>query len=314
MKFKAADLHCDTAGLTRRGYRMAHRHEQHHIDIPRMKQSGMVLQVFANFVTPFFWRRKFKERTASMINSIKSEIAANADDLHLCLDAASLEKAESAACILGIEGGHHLDDSLESIDFFYQMGVRVMTLTWNNSNFLAVSNKHRNQKKKGLTATGKEAVKKMNKLGIAIDLSHGGEKTFWDTFEVSAFPPFVSHSCSFVLCPVSRNITDEQAKAVASAGSIIGVNFYQKFLRIDDWKKADLKDVARHVLHFCEVAGVETVALGADYDGMSWPPVGLEDVSKLPDLAEELMRNGMSEGEVRQVFYKNAKRYLGKVL
>jgi membrane dipeptidase len=127
-------------------------------------------------------------------------------------------------------------------------------------------------------------------------------------------PPFASHSNSSALCPVARNLSDRQAKALADAGGIIGINFYKKFLRKKDWRKAGITDVADHIMHLCEVAGPQAVALGADYDGISHPAQGLENVAKLPALTKELLSRGVSKEQVKDIWYNNAVNYFKKVL
>jgi membrane dipeptidase len=141
--------------------------------------------------------------------------------------------------MMGVEGGHMIEDDLSKLDSLYKRGVRYMTLTWNNNNSWATSAQYEsgNQKnenvtpqKKGLSDFGKKVIKRMNELGMMIDLSHTGEQTFWDAINNSTKPILVSHSDAYALCPVYRNLKDDQIKAVAKNGGVIDLNFYPAFL------------------------------------------------------------------------------------
>jgi membrane dipeptidase len=137
--------------------------------------------------------------------------------------------------MMGVEGGHMIEDQLENLDKLYLRGARYMTLTWNNSTSWASSARDEttdtfHNEKKGLNEFGKQVVKRMNQLGMMIDLSHVGEKTFWDAINTTTKPVIVSHSCVYNLCPVFRNLKDEQIKAVGKNGGVIHVNFYSGFI------------------------------------------------------------------------------------
>ncbi len=135
----------------------------------------------------------------------------------------------------GVEGGHMIEDKLENLDALYQRGVRYMTLTWNNSTSWATSALDETTKKdslphKGLTDFGKQVVRRMNSLGMLVDLSHVGEQTFWDAINTTTKPVLVSHSCAWSLCPIFRNLKDEQIKAIGKNGGVIHLNFYSGFV------------------------------------------------------------------------------------
>ena len=136
---------------------------------------------------------------------------------------------------MGVEGGHMIEDNLGYLDSFYKRGVRYMTLTWNNSTSWATSAKDETRTDtvlahKGLTDFGKQVVRRMNELGMLVDLSHVGEQTFWDAIHTTTKPVLVSHSCVYALCPVFRNLKDDQIKAVGENGGVIDVNFYSGFV------------------------------------------------------------------------------------
>ena len=144
-------------------------------------------------------------------------------------------KQKKLGAMMGVEGGHMIEDNQNYLDSFYKRGVRYMTLTWNNSTSWASSAKDESQgtvpnAKKGLNDFGKQVVKRMNELGMMVDLSHVGEQTFWDAIGLSSKPVIISHSCVYRLCPVARNLKDEQIRAVGKNGGVIQVNFYSGFL------------------------------------------------------------------------------------
>lgn len=312
---QAADLHCDTAGLIQKGYSLGRRHRRHHIDLPRMQDGDMGLQVFANFVKPHFWRKRYYPTAMRMLRSLQRELDLYPSQIRPCLGKEDLLCSPGRVLALfGIEGGHHLDGSIARILELFESGVRIFTLTWNNSNFLGSSCKDPCHKTKGLTDMGRSAVRTMNRLGMAVDLSHAGERTFWDALEVAGKPPFASHSCAKSLRDTPRNISDDQVRALAKAGGIVGVCFYRKFLRNGFWPLADVGDLCRHVLRLCEVGGPDCVALGGDFDGMGLPARGIPDVSFLPVLSRELSRRGLDEGTIRKLFLENALNYFRRVL
>ena len=155
----------------------------------------------------------------------------------LVSDPAQLQQAiaeKKIACMLGVEGGHMIEDNLAYLDSFYKRGVRYLTLTWNNSTSWATSAMDETAKKdlalKGLTAFGKEVVQRMNRLGMMVDVSHVGEQTFWDAINTSTKPVIASHSCAHAICPVFRNLKDDQLKAIAKNGGVVHLNFYSGFL------------------------------------------------------------------------------------
>ncbi len=309
----AADLHCDTADLISKGYSLGKKHRRHHIDLPRMKDGGVALQVFACFIRPNE-AGTYYARAVSMLDSLKHEIGTHPEQIQPCLSRSDLAKADRIAAVFGFEGGHHLDGSIERLNDLFDRGVRVCTITWNNSNFLAASCCDKDQDKSGLTPAGRSAIKLMNRLGMAVDLSHAGERTFWDTLNFAEKPPFASHSCARALCHHRRNLSDDQAKALSRAGGIVGVCFYRKFLRNGLWFLANIGDVCRHILHLREVAGPDHVALGSDFDGMALPARGIPNVSFLPVLACELARRGLPQDEIRKIWFENAANYFGRVL
>ena len=214
-----------------------------HSDLARMLKGGLDVQVFSIFCDG---EQKNPYQYANReIDTLYAWVKRNPSKMMLVSTPAQLDEAvkeHKLACMMGVEGGHMIEDDLNKLDNFYKRGVRYMTLTWNNNNSWATSAEYEsgNQKKggkvdttsqkKGLSDFGKQVVKRMNELGMMIDLSHPGEQTFWDAIGISTKPVLVSHSDAYTLCPVFRNLKDDQIKAVAKNGGVIDLNFYPAFL------------------------------------------------------------------------------------
>ena len=214
-----------------------------HSDLNRMRKGGLDAQVFSIFCdgnqnNPY----QFANRE---IDTLYAWVKRNPTKMMLVSTPTQLSyavKEHKLACIMGVEGGHMIEDDLNKLESLYNRGVRYMTLTWNNNTSWATSAEYEsgNQKKdgevdttsqkKGLNDFGKEVVKRMNELGMMVDLSHTGEQTFRDAIQISAKPILVSHSDAYALCPAFRNLKDDQIKAVAKNGGVIDLNFYPAFL------------------------------------------------------------------------------------
>jgi membrane dipeptidase len=207
-------------------------------DLARFKEAGVDVQIFSvwcdgNMQNPY----QFANREMDTLDAV---IKRNPDKIVLTRNYAELKKAlkqQKLAAMFGVEGGHMIESDLNKLDKIYERGARYMTLTWNNSNPWATSAMDETLKKdslskthKGLTDFGKEVVKRMNQLGMMVDLSHVGEQTFWDAINTTSKPVIVSHSNAYTLCPAFRNLKDEQIIAVAKNGGVIDLNFYSGFV------------------------------------------------------------------------------------
>ncbi|MBI5805553.1 membrane dipeptidase [candidate division TA06 bacterium] len=311
----AADLHCDAPMKIVNGKTLTDRTSQ--VTIAKLKKGRIALQVFACWVPPSYRRQKAIDYTLDMIAKTKSEIAKFPNDLMIVTDKDSWQKClkeKKTGVLLGIEGGHALGETAENLSMFHALGVRILTLTWNNSNKFAASGLSANKTKKdlGLTADGLQLVKLADSLGVMIDLSHSSEKTFWDVLKVSKKPPFASHSCARALNKKFqfRNLSDEQIKALARAGGLVGVNFYPGFLG-EKRKPADINSVADQFEHMKNLAGVECLALGSDFDGIDEVPKDLEGPDKIPDLLKVLEKRGFSNEDINKIALNNFIRYMG---
>jgi len=213
--------------------------------------------------------------------------------------------------LLSVEGGEILGETIFMLDIIFKLGVRALGLTWNQRNALADGVGEADTQSK-LTQLGQEVILRMNKLGMLIDVSHLNEAGFWHVLELSKDPIVASHSCAKALCAHPRNLTDQQLRALAKQKGLVGVNFYPQFLQ--ETGKATRDDVVRHICHIAEVAGVETVGLGSDFDGISETPQGLEHVGNYTHLLDDLRKSGFSPLEIEQITGRNFMRVLSSVL
>jgi membrane dipeptidase len=219
-----------------------------HLDLPRMFRGGLDAQFMSCWVEPKYVQRKESAKRAfRMIDAVKQWAAKYPDKLTIARTAADVRRAASQKKVCGIlciEGGHAIEDDLGLLRSFFELGVRYMTLTWNNS--LGWAEAARDPGKvKGLTDFGREVVREMNRLGMLVDLSHVSENTFYDAIAVSDTPVIASHSCARALCDHVRNLKDDQLRALAKNGGVVGVNFYSGFLSqnfYDRKKGADAAD------------------------------------------------------------------------
>lgn len=207
-------------------------------DLARWNKGGVDVQVFSIFCDDRFGVGSAFNQAKREIDSLYAIAARNPDRMEIVTNTAGIEHAvkhHKLAAMMGVEGGHMIEDDMEKLDSFYRLGVRYMTLTWNNSTPWATSAFEETAHTwtvtpYGLTEKGKAIVRRMNQLGMLVDLSHVGEKTFWDAIHTTSKPIICSHSSVYAICPVPRNLKDDQIKAVGANGGVIQVNFYSGFL------------------------------------------------------------------------------------
>jgi membrane dipeptidase len=218
-----------------------------HSDIERFKKGGVDVQIFSIFCDERFGKDTAFKYANIEIDSLYAIVQRNPGKMMIVKTPAELEQAvkqKKLACMMGVEGGHMIEDKLENLNELFRRGVRYMTLTWNNSTSWASSAKDETAAipgmKKGLNDLGKQVVKRMNELGMLVDISHVGEQTFWDAINTSTKPVIASHSCVYNLCPVFRNLKDDQIKAVGKNGGVIHLNFYSGFVDSNYMKRKEI--------------------------------------------------------------------------
>jgi membrane dipeptidase len=217
-----------------------------HSDLARFKTGGVDVQIFSIFCDDRYGKGTAFKYANQEIDSLYAIANRNPDKMQIVTSPAELfrvVKQNKLAAMMGVEGGHMIEDNPDYLDSLFKRGVRYMTLTWNNSTSWASSARDETTKAfivspYGLTSFGREIVKHMNRLGMIVDVSHIGEKTFWDVIQTSSRPVIASHSSVYSLCPVFRNLKDDQLKAIAKNGGVVQVNFYSGFLDSNYQKRA----------------------------------------------------------------------------
>lgn len=241
------DTHNDVATFTVDGYDIGKPDPQYQTDLPRMKKGGMAAQFFAVYVDAAYVKGNHAaHRTLEMIDTVKHDIIGRyPNDFVFAATAKDIRDAHrqgKIAALMGIEGGHAIEDSLRLLRRYYSQGIRYMTLTHSNSNNWADSSGDPKKPHDGLTPFGEKVVAEMNRLGMMVDVSHVSDATFWDVIRVSKAPPFASHSSVRALANVPRNMTDDMIRALAKKGGVIQINFYCPFL---SQKSADAAAASR---------------------------------------------------------------------
>jgi len=299
---------------------------KNHTDIPRLRQGGVGAVFFAAYVAATYVEgNRSANRTLQMIDTIRHDIVDRyPNDFMFALTAADIEKAHrrhKIAALIGIEGGHAIEDSPRLLRDYYRLGVRYMTLThWNTNDWADSSGDIDNpavHHHNGLTEQGREIVREMNRLGMMVDISHTADKTFYDALATSTAPIIASHSSCRALTNVPRNMTDDMIRALAKKGGVIQININCGFI---SQKSADaprgtevratLADVVAHIDHVKQIAGVDTIGIGTDFDGITCTPVGLDDVSKFPNLTRALLERGYTPSEIKKIYGGNTLRVM----
>ena len=307
------DAHADTVLDLLRGRRFLDRSAAGHIDLPRLREGGVRLQVFALYTEPEYKPERALARVLTLWDALRGALGEAGDDVRLCRTPADLDAVPSGGlgAILSVEGGEAIGTSLPLLRALFALGVRAMGLTWNQRNAIA-DGAGESRAQGGLTEFGREVVREMNRLGMVVDVSHLCERSFWDVLETSGQPVIASHSNARALCDHVRNLRDEQIRALARADGVMGMNFFANFLDAEP-ERADVRRVCDHIDHICGLVGARHVGLGSDFDGISRAPVGLEDCSRMPAVTEELCRRGYGEADVRAILGGNFLRVFRQV-
>lgn len=305
MKFPVFDLHCDTA-LALLGEDLKQtgslKRNDCHIDLDRASTLGGYAQCFACFTTTVGGGPKPVEVFEREIDTILREIERNYQRISLAYTpeevSQNLEKG-LMSCILTIEGPAGFGFDPELLEDLYRLGFRITTLGWNEKNPLTGSHKTGG----GLTELGRAYVREAQRLGMVVDVSHISDEGFWDIMEITQAPVIASHSNSRSVCNVSRNLTDDMFLAICKTGGVTGINLCPDFLGVNP----NLDTVCDHIFHFLTLdpAG-KHVALGGDLDGIGSLPEGFTGVQDYEKLAQRLLERGLSEQQVRDIFWNNA--------
>ena len=302
-----------------------------HTDLARLGAGGIDAQFFSIFPHADYAETPgaSRERANAMIDALLEQIHHHADRLELAASAADVRRIAAAgriAALMGLEGGHALENDLANLAAFHARGVRYMTLTWSNTNDWADSSGDE-PRHGGLTDFGRDVVREMNRLGLLVDISHVSDETFWDVLEVATEPVIASHSSARKLVDVPRNMTDDMLRAVGTNGGVVMVNFGGTFIDPEKvgvgnllWdalvhfgpSPVPLARLLDQLEHVARVAGVDHVGLGSDFDGTLFMPEGVSDVAGYPAITAGLLARGWPAADVRRLLGENTLRVLGE--
>ena len=297
-----ADTHSDTL------YAMGVQHapaDRLMITPERLRQGGVTLQVFA------LWTggKGNKGDVAGIVQAELSQVPGLiAAGLRQVTDPADAKVGEQCF-MLSVEGGEVFEPGLHTVQLYRDKGLRMAALLWNNENALGYPAKSGD--KRGLTDYGLQVAREMQRVGMAVDVSHLNEADFYDLFAKTDRPPMASHSCCRALCDHFRNLTDEQLRLMIREGGFVGVNFYPHFLSEDG--RADAALVARHIDHICQLGGAEIVGFGSDFDGIETTPDNVRHPGDIPNLLDELRRLGYDDATIAGIAGENLKRYFARI-
>ncbi|MGZ9113207.1 MAG: dipeptidase [Brevundimonas sp.] len=323
-----------------------------HTDIPRLRAGGVGGQFWSVYVPATLTPTEAARETFEQIDTVKRIVAAHPDAFELATTADDVERIHrrgKIASLIGMEGGYSIDDSLGLLREFFDAGARYITLTHSRTTTWADSATDA-PKWGGLSPFGEQVVREMNRLGMMVDLSHVSEETMLDAMRVSEAPVIFSHSSARAVTAHSRNVPDSVLRLMPEDGGVVMVTFVPGFVSEtvrawnaaraaeDAWLKslnpgdpaavaagltawqaahpiptASIADVVAHIQHVRDVAGIDHVGLGGDYDGVDALPVGLEGVDAYPRLLAALMANGWTEAEIRKLAGENALRVMRAV-
>jgi len=323
-----------------------------HLDLEKAAAGGLGSVVFVCWCNPSHIDKGphgARDRTRGLLGEFHRLIARHPERVRFAGNGAALRAAHAAGCVAGIpgiEGGHSIEESLEQLEWFFERGVRVMTLVWNNhlSWIRSCQAGAGASVPAGLNAFGREVVRHMNELGMLVDLSHAGERAFYDALAASQQAPIASHSGCKSLHDHPRNLTDEQLRELGRRGGVVGIVFYPTFLsaeaqaedvrlrksdayrslsaglneteawlRQSEWLQREARPLSAdavidHIVHAVGVAGIDHVGLGSDYDGIERAPHGLEHAGCYGLIAERLHERGFETPDVAKILGGNMQR------
>ena len=354
------DTHDDTTQrLLEPSFDIGTRHADGNIDIPRMREGGLNAIFFSIWIPSKTVGPEAVKKAIDQIDAVREAARKHPDDLVLATTADEIraaKKQNKIAALMGVEGGHMIDNDLAVLRSYAALGVRYMTLThmgntdWGDSSTdTPVHN--------GLTDFGKQVVLEMNRLGVMVDISHVSDKTFYDAIATSKAPVIASHSSARSLTETPRNMTDDMMRALGKNGGVIQINYHVGFLSQEfrDFEKAhpeaekeindevkkrcgdneacslvmgdqvvrdlmqagklpkvDWTKIIDHIDHAVKIAGIDHVGLGSDFDGAVMP-IGMQDVTHLPQITGALLQQGYSESDIRKILGENTLRVMSEV-
>jgi len=329
------------------------------LNLDSAQRGNLAAEFFAIWAEPTQWKGHYAHRTLALIDAVLEQVHRHPNRMRLGMSADDIEAAhrDGVFCaLMGIEGGHSIENDLGLLRKFYRLGVRYMTLTWANTNEWADSSgdladetvPHHG----GLTDFGRSVVREMNRLGMMVDVSHVSDKTFHDVLATTRAPIIATHSSARALTPAPRNLTNEMLRAMATNNGVVMVNFYPGFIE-DGWRlawtaqrperqvehervaaeyrakgepvpyaisngidrafaaklpRAPFKSLIDHIDHVAQVAGIDHVGIGTDFDGIPNLPEGIDSAADLPKITAALMERGYTAEQIRKLLGGNLLR------
>lgn len=310
------DSHCDTPMLFGTGYKLEERSQVALVDLHKMHEGLLDAVTMVAYI-----RQEARDdvslaaataKADGLLRGIEERVEKNAPFVEITdtpAAIAEIKRRGKKVIMLGIENGYAIGKDITNIERYRRGGVVYMTLCHNGDNDICDSAKGSGEHG-GLSELGREVVREMNRVGMLIDLSHAAETTFYDTLECSKQPVVCSHSSCRALCNHPRNLTDEQMRALAAKGGVVQVTMYGGFLREEG--EATLDDFMRHLYHAIEVAGIDHVGIGTDFDG-DGKVVGCSDASQLRNVTRELLRKGFAVQDIEKIWSGNWLRVMQQV-
>lgn len=294
--------------------------EDGHFDYVRAQKGGLNAPIMSIYIPSNREGNGAKELADTLIDLVESIAADHPDKFAVATSPDEIEEQFKKGLIslpMGMENGAPIEGDLDNVDYFYNRGIRYITLTHAKDNHICDSSYDTTRTWNGLSEFGVQLVEKMNNTGIIVDISHVTDSSFYQVIEVSKAPVFASHSsCRYFTPGFERNMSDDMIKTLAAHEGVIQINYGSSFLDAD-FRAAERGDttafttvqmVANHIDHVVEIAGIDYVGLGSDFDGVSSLPRGLDDASKMPNLIEELLDRGYSDEDIAKICYKNTFR------
>lgn len=280
-------------------------HNNHHWSLDKCPADEFV-QFFACFIDKNIIKNPFHYST----NVLRSFRQKSKDNVFIVEKYQDVLKNKKRG-ILTIEGGEALEGKLSNLEYFYDLGVRLLTLTWNYENELGYGVAE-GKNTKPLKKFGIDVINKMEQLGMIIDVSHLNEGGFWSVVENVKCPFVASHSNSKTICDNARNLTDEQIKIIIDRKGLIGINLYPPFL--SNSKSVKICDILKHIEHILSLGGEDALVFGADFDGVDILPQEIKNVSSLQNIIYEMQKNNFSNDVIAKICYKNGKNALKTLL
>ena len=305
------DLHCDTI------YRVLKEggdiyKNNFHVSLSGLSKIDHYIGCFAICVTEECGEHQGFKLFNQAAEKIKNQVLLYNDKINFCRSSEDIGKLYSSGkngLIFTVEGGTEISDDIDRITYLFNKGVRVLTLTWNGSN--KIGDGAGISDSRGLTRFGREVIKKMESIGMIVDVSHASDPLFYDVSNVAQRPFIATHSNSRTVCNHKRNLTDEQFNIIKFFGGIVGINLHKLFL--NDKKEADFNDILKHIDYFLSLGGENVICIGSDFDGADMPEQ-ITGIESIPDFYEYCLKHNYNEDLLDKIFYRNAYDFFRKIL